>query len=104
MLDLRLTRHAEVRMRQRGFRKADVDLVLSVATRVADDAFFLTDRDVAREIERRKHEIQQLERLRGSKIIIDADSLITLYHTTPKVLDKLSGTSARRRRIVVGRL
>ncbi len=104
MLDLRLTHHAEVRMRQRGFRKADVDLVLSVATRVADDAFFLTDRDVAREIERRKHEIQQLERLRGSKIVVEAGSLITLYHAVPKVLDKLSGANARRRRFVASRL
>jgi hypothetical protein len=44
MLDLRLTQHAEARMRQRGFRKADIDIVLSVATRIADDAFFLTTR------------------------------------------------------------
>lgn len=67
-------------MRQRGFRKADLDLVLSAATRIADDAFLLTDRDAAREIARRKHEIQQLERLRGSKIIIEGNVLITLYH------------------------
>lgn len=80
MLDLRLTQHAEVRMRQRGFRKADVDLILRAATRVADDAFFLTDQDAAREIEWRKREIQQLERLRGSKIIVVGDALVTLYH------------------------
>ncbi len=71
-------------MRQRGFRKCDVDLILSVATPVADDAFFLTDQDAAREIERRKREIQQLERLRGSKIIVDADAVVTLYHVAPK--------------------
>lgn len=84
MLDLRLTDHAEARMRQRGFRKADVDLVLRVATRVSDDAFFLTDKDAAREIERRRREIQQLERLRGSKLIVEGGSLITLYHADPK--------------------
>jgi hypothetical protein len=80
MHDLQLTRHAEMRMRQRGFRKTDVNLVFSVATRVAEDAFFLTDEDAAREIKQRKHEIQQLERLRGSKIIVEGDTLVTLYH------------------------
>jgi len=86
MPNICLTHHAEVRMRQRGFRKADIDLVLSVATRVADDAFLLTNQDAAREIERRKHEIQQLERLRGSKIIVEGDALVTLYHaaTSPR--------------------
>jgi len=71
-------------MRQRGFRKFDVELILSVATPVAEDAFFLTDQDAAREIERRKREIQQLERLRGSKIIVEADAVITLYHDAQK--------------------
>lgn len=84
MLDLHFTNHAEGRMRQRGFRKADVDLVLRVATRVADDAFFLTDKDAAREIKRRRREIQQLERLRGSKLIVEGGSLITLYHANRK--------------------
>jgi hypothetical protein len=84
MLDLHITNHAEARMRQRGFRKVDVDLVLSVATRVGKDVFFLTDQDAAREIERRKHEIQQLERLRGSKMIVESNALITLYHVARK--------------------
>ena len=84
MHDLRFTQHAETRMRQRGFRSADVSLVLSVATRVADDAFFLSDKDAAREIERRRHEIQQLERLRGTKLIVDCENVITLYHSDRK--------------------
>jgi len=77
-------------MRQRGFRNVDVSLVLSVATRVADDAFFLIDKDAAREIERRRHEIQQLERLRGTKLIVDCENVITLYHSdrTPVRADR----------------
>ena len=71
MHDLRFTQHAETRMRQRGFRNADVDLVLSVATRVADDAFFLSDRDAAREIGRCRRKIQQLERQWGGMGRID---------------------------------
>lgn len=95
MHDLRFTQHAETRMRQRGYRNADVSLVLSVATRVADDAFFLSDKDAAREIQRRRHEIQQLERLRGTKLIIECENLITLYHSDQKLSRQAS--SKRRR-------
>jgi hypothetical protein len=80
-------------MRQRGYRNADLDLVLSSATCVADDAFRLTNRDAAREIDRRKREIQLLERLRGSKIIIEGDTLITLYHAAAKPRQSSGRTS-----------
>lgn len=82
MTELSLTRHAEARMRQRGYKDEDVDLVFRVGTRVADDAFLLTDKDAARAIRKRKQEIQQLERLRGSQVIVERETLITLYHTT----------------------
>jgi Domain of unknown function (DUF4258) len=84
MLDLQITNHASARMRQRGFRKADVELVINIATRVGEDVFFVKDQDAAREIEKRKHEIQQLERLRGAKVIVQGDVLITLYHVERK--------------------
>lgn len=84
MHEPRFTHHAEVRMRQRGFRNADVGLVLRIATRVADDAFFVSDKDAAREIELRRREIQQLERLRGTKLIVEGGSVITLYHSDRK--------------------
>jgi hypothetical protein len=95
MHDIRYTHHAEARMRQRGFRHTDVDLVLSVATPVAEDAFFLSDKDAAREIERRRHEIQQLERLRGVKVIIEGSNIITLYHANRQTLQS-SGKNRRR--------
>jgi hypothetical protein len=84
MHEVRFTNHAEIRMRQRGFRNADVGLVLSVATRVAADVFFVSDKDAAREIERRRREIQQLERLRGTKLIVEGENVITLYHSDRK--------------------
>ena len=84
MLDLQATKHADARMRQRGYRKADIDLVRSVGTRVGENAFLLTDQDAAQEIEKCKRKIQQVERLRGSKLIVDGETLITLYHTQKK--------------------
>lgn len=63
-------------------------VVLGVATRVAEHAFFLSDKDAAREIERRRREILQLERLRGTKVIVEGKSLITIYQSNRKaVLD-----------------
>lgn len=95
MTDLHLTSHAEVRMRQRGFSEADVDLLLKVGTPIADDAVFLTNRDATREIEARRREIRQLERLRGSKLIVEGGALITLYHADRKA--SRSGGRKRRR-------
>ncbi len=76
-------RHAEKRFNQRGLRNTDVELVLDSASRVAPDAYLLTNRDVEREISRRKQEIQRLEKLRGTKLVVDGDTLITAYHSRP---------------------
>lgn len=84
MLDLQSSLHGRIRMQQRGYRDEDVNLILGLATPIADDAFMLTAQDAEREIARRKREIQQLERLSGSKIIVAGGMIITLYHAARK--------------------
>lgn len=84
MLDLQSSVHGRARMQQRGYRDEDVNLILGLATHIADDAFMLTAQDAEREIARRRREIQQLERLSGSKIIVAGGMLITLYHVARK--------------------
>ncbi len=81
MLDVCRTRHAERRLNQRGIRPRDVDLLLNSATQVSPDAYLLTNSDVDREILRRKQEIQQLERLRGIKLVVEGETLITAYRS-----------------------
>ena len=54
MTDLGYTRHAEMRMQQRGIRKGDIELILACATRIDDDTWILRNRDVSRQIESRK--------------------------------------------------
>lgn len=95
MSELQLTHHAKARIRQRGYREDDVDLVFRVGTRVADDAFLLTDKDAARAIQKLKHEIQQLERLRGSKVIVEGETLITVYRVTQRRPKQISCRSMR---------
>lgn len=75
-----LTAHAETRMRQRGLRDADLDLILSCATQVAPDAYMLTHADTQHEITRLKRQIQCLERLRGCKVIVKGATVVTCYH------------------------
>jgi hypothetical protein len=81
--DLALTRHAEVRIRQRGLRDADVALLMTAATPVGGDAWLMTNIDAAREIAKRKREIQQIERLRGMKVVVDGNVVVTAYHSRP---------------------
>ena len=84
MESLIYTRHADQRMQQRGIRKTDVELVRRCGTRIHDGFLLLTRRDSEREICQRKREIQALERLRGCKVLLDHDVVVTLYHATPK--------------------
>lgn len=74
-----LTMHARMRMRQRGVRDEDLRLLLNAASQVAPDAYMLTERDAAREIAKRKREIQKLERLRGFKLVVEDGSVVTCY-------------------------
>jgi len=83
MTELAVTRHAEVRLRQRGLRDADIALLMDAATPVAGDAWLMTDADANREITRRKREIQQIERLRNVKMVVADGAVVTAYHSRP---------------------
>jgi len=78
--DHKLTHHAAIRMRQCGLRDDDLRLLLGTASQISPDAYMLTERDAAREIERRKREIQSLERLRGCKVVVEEGAVVTCYH------------------------
>ena len=75
-----LSRHAEKRMRQRGLRNSDIDLINQCASLIGGD-LFLSRKDVAREIHRRKQEIQALERLSGKKIALAGETIVTCYQS-----------------------
>lgn len=75
------SRHAARRVRQRGLRDRDVELVIACGTPVAGEGIVLLIRDVEREIARRKREIQALERLRGYKVVLADGMIVTCYRT-----------------------
>ncbi len=76
--DLHLTRHAEVRMRQRGVRERDLDLMIEHGT-LTDDGVLLTRRDAAAAIGEHRRAIAQLERLKGTAVILDGATVLSVY-------------------------
>jgi len=81
MTTLALSEHAKVRMSQRGVRRFDLDLVMDCASEIGEDVYFLSRQDAAREISRRKREIQALERLQGQKVVVVDETIVTCYRS-----------------------
>ena len=83
MIDISYTRHAETRMQQRAIRERDIPLIIELGTQVDDETWILLKRDVTREIDIRKREIQKLERLANCKVVMLGGHVITAYPSRP---------------------
>lgn len=83
-----LTRHGTERLRQRGYRKADLGLVLAVGTPTGN-AVVLTDRDVTQRIAEYRRLINRLERLRGSAVVLAGDRVLSVYRPRRSKLRRL---------------
>ena len=101
MPDYKITRHAMTRMSQRGIRNEDAVEVLTFGTQIGPAEWFMMDSDVKREVENLKRtfrqiertvkggkqrleralkrRVHQLERLRGLKVVVVGDTVITSY-------------------------
>ena len=79
MTTLKLTRHGEMRMQQRGMSRRDVELVYACGTQTEPGSWLMLRRDVKREIEARRREIQTLERIEGRKVVVIDGVLISTY-------------------------
>ncbi len=84
-----LSGHAEARAQQRGIRRSDIPIIVAAGTPVDDDSLFLLARDVDREIRRRKREITALERLRGCRIVIAGETVVTVYRPSRRTEKRL---------------
>jgi len=84
MNTLTISKHAEIRMRQRGLRCSDLDLILHCGSEIRDGTYFLSRKDAEREICRRKREIQALERLQGQKVIVADETVVTCYRSNSR--------------------
>lgn len=73
-----LSAHAEKRLRQRGYRERDIQTMMSYGT-VCAEAVVLTAENVSQAIETKKREIQDLERLRGTAMVVQEWVVVTMY-------------------------
>jgi hypothetical protein len=92
--ELKLTRHAITRLRQRGFRPSDVDLVMEFGT-ATHDGVLLSKKDVEREVAVLKREsreradseksaelrrrIAEIERLNGTAVFMEEGVVVSVY-------------------------
>jgi len=81
---MKLSSHAERRMQQRGFRVDDLEVILKCGTQLDSESYLLLDKDITREIGQLEEKRRRLERLRGCKLILRANTVITCYHAEPK--------------------
>lgn len=86
---LNICNHADKRIRQRSYKKDDIDLIMDCGTRLDEETYFLRNKDIQHEIQIRKHQIQRLEHLRGTKIIIKEGTVITIYRLSEKKQNKV---------------
>jgi len=79
MSGLIISRHAEARMRQRGWHKSDVELVLRYGSPDGKDVYFLSRKDAELAIHAHKREIERIERAVGSKVVLASNTIVTVY-------------------------
>jgi hypothetical protein len=80
MSPLHLTRHAILRMAQRGIGLDDIELVESIGTQVERGSYFLRRKDVQAFERQLKKTIDQVRRLEGKLVVVQDDAVITAYH------------------------
>ena len=82
--------HSKVRIQQRGLLEDDISPILKIGTMIGDDSVMLLNKDVAREIQKLKKEITQLERLKGCRVVYGCDGkIITVYRPNKKLEKRL---------------
>ena len=78
---LTLSLHADGRIRQRGIPKRDLALVVEFGLAVRD-GYVLRGRDAARAISDLKRTIARLERLAGTFVAVQEDTVLSVYRPT----------------------
>jgi hypothetical protein len=76
--DFDLSRHAEDRARQRGYRKSDIELIVDFGTTV-HDGYVMTPKDVAAFEAWAKQTVVRLQKLSGSFVSVDQSTITSVY-------------------------
>ena len=74
-----LSEHARTRVRQRGFRKTDIDIVLYYGTAGIAGRYVLTNRDADEAIREGAFPISDVERVRNCALVFEDGIVVTMY-------------------------
>jgi hypothetical protein len=88
-MNLKLSSHAATRVQQRGIRESDIPVILDAGTPMDNESVLLLSQDVDREIRKYKKAISTLERLRGCRVILAGETVVTAYRATCKTEKRL---------------
>ena len=82
--NLELTRHARGRLQSRGYRKADLSLLFACAEQVGPHEFFLSRQAAQEAVGLLKKQVQAIERLAGSLLVAEGNTVITIQRAFQK--------------------
>ncbi|MBY6266542.1 hypothetical protein EI613_32355 (plasmid) [Azospirillum sp. 412522] len=78
MTDVSVTRHATTRMAQRALHADDLELIMLVGTEV-EDGYLVREKDCQAAERYLKRLLDQVRRLRGARVVVDGEQVVTVY-------------------------
>ena len=75
------TRHAAIRMAQRGIPTHDAELIVAIGTEV-DDGYLVRSSDVQPAERELKSLLSRIRRLEGKRLVAAEGRIVTAYHAT----------------------
>lgn len=86
MTNLQYTLHARQRLRQRGRKTRDVNLIVRYGTAVNGGGIVLLRQDVDRALSDLKRRAEALQRLANWKVVLAGDRVVSIYPATRRHL------------------
>lgn len=90
-----ITRHAAVRMAQRGIPLKDAELIQLIGSEV-DDGYLVRDKDCQAVERLMKSLLQRVQHLKGKRLVIAEGRIITAYHAGPRQKRRLLRQTCKR--------
>lgn len=90
MTQYRYCAHALTRLRQRGRRLQDVELILRYGTPVKGDGIVLLEDDVARTLRELKARCERIQRLANWKVVMAGETVVTIYPASQRHQKRLA--------------
>lgn len=92
---LRFSKHGSTRAAQRNIQDADIELVLSLGSEVAD-GYLMRECDCLAAERELKRKMELIRRLKGKRLIVKDGVIVTVYHATARETTRILRRSDER--------